>query len=345
MTGVQTCALPISLDKLAGALARDGIDAGQGAIVMSSRLSVDLVQKAARIGAPVLIGASMGGLTSLPVAHEAGPELVTKLVLVDVVPRFEKSGSARIRDFMFSGIDGFASLEEAADAVAAYLPHRTRPRSVEGLKKNLRLHDGKWFWHWDPAFLTAPGDDPFERADIGRRHGDADDRAQPETLHTGAGLDRQRPGLALGGQGRHVGGVVDRDRFEIGGAGDQALRHVAGRGAEHIGQHQGGVGAQLVQHDARLGQRFFGGLVGLHIERSHAAAAVGKHVQRAFAQRMGQRGVGNDEDAGGAHGHDSRHAGINEGPVMQRRPVVASVVAQVFMVWGLSAHYGAAPEA
>ena len=130
-------------------------------------LSGDTLQVIYQIGRPVaLIGASMGGLTSLPVAHEAGPELVTKLVLVDVVPRFEKGGSARIRDFMFSGIDGFTSLEEAADAVAAYLPHRARPRSAEGLKKNLRLRDGKWFWHWDPAFLTAPGDDPFERAEM-----------------------------------------------------------------------------------------------------------------------------------------------------------------------------------
>lgn len=130
-------------------------------------LAGDTLQVIYQIGRPVaLIGASMGGLTSLPVAHEAGPELVTKLVLVDVVPRFEKTGSARIRDFMFSGIDGFTSLEEAADAVAAYLPHRARPRSVEGLKKNLRLRDGKWFWHWDPAFLTTPGDDPFERVEM-----------------------------------------------------------------------------------------------------------------------------------------------------------------------------------
>ncbi|MDR3663393.1 MAG: alpha/beta hydrolase [Mycobacterium sp.] len=130
-------------------------------------LTGDTLQVIYQIGRPVtLIGASMGGLTALPVSHEAGPELVTKLVLVDVVPRFEKGGSARIRDFMFSGVDGFTSLEEAADAVAAYLPHRARPRSPEGLKKNLRLRDGRWYWHWDPAFLTAPGDDPFERAEM-----------------------------------------------------------------------------------------------------------------------------------------------------------------------------------
>jgi pimeloyl-ACP methyl ester carboxylesterase len=113
----------------------------------------------------VLIGASMGGLTGILAAHEAGRELVEKLVLVDVVPRFEKDGSARIRDFMASGVDGFETLEEAADAVAAYLPHRTKPRSPEGLKKNLRLRDGRWYWHWDPAFLTKPHDDPFARMD------------------------------------------------------------------------------------------------------------------------------------------------------------------------------------
>lgn len=118
------------------------------------------------IGTPVvLIGASMGGLTGIMVADAAGPEKVTKLVLVDVVPRFEKSGSARIRDFMFSHVHGFDSLEEAAAAVAEYLPHRAKPRSPEGLKKNLRYRDGRWHWHWDPAFLTKPRDDPFERVD------------------------------------------------------------------------------------------------------------------------------------------------------------------------------------
>jgi pimeloyl-ACP methyl ester carboxylesterase len=52
--------------------------------------------------------------------------------------------------------EGFGSIAEAADAVAAYLPHRPRPRSHEGLKKNLRLHpDGRWRWHWDPRFLEG----------------------------------------------------------------------------------------------------------------------------------------------------------------------------------------------
>jgi pimeloyl-ACP methyl ester carboxylesterase len=121
-------------------------------------------------GPVVLVGASMGGLTGILVADSAGPDMVTGLILVDVVPRYEKTGSARIRDFMLGNIGGFGSLAEAADAVAAYLPYRDKPRSPEGLKKNLRLRDGRWYWHWDPAFMTAPGDDPelrtenFERA-------------------------------------------------------------------------------------------------------------------------------------------------------------------------------------
>jgi pimeloyl-ACP methyl ester carboxylesterase len=116
-------------------------------------------------GTVVLIGASMGGLTGILVADNAGPDRVTGLVLVDIVPRYEKKGSARIRDFMIGNIQGFGSLEEAADAVAAYLPHRSKPRSPEGLRKNLRLRNGRWHWHWDPAFMTAPVDDPLQRTE------------------------------------------------------------------------------------------------------------------------------------------------------------------------------------
>ncbi|MBV8929111.1 MAG: alpha/beta hydrolase [Mycobacteriaceae bacterium] len=139
-------------------------DRAPGAEYSLEILCEDILAVLEKIGRPVvLIGASMGGLTGILVADRAGPQKVAKLVLVDVVPRFQKGGSARIRDFMFSGLHGFDSLDQAADAVAAYLPHRTRPRSPDGLKKNLRERDGRWYWHWDPAFLTKPQDDPFLR--------------------------------------------------------------------------------------------------------------------------------------------------------------------------------------
>jgi pimeloyl-ACP methyl ester carboxylesterase len=124
-------------------------------------LSADTLRVLDQIGRPaVVIGASIGGLTGILAADAAGPARVKGLVLVDVVPRFEKRGSDRIRDFMFGHVDGFDSLAEAADAIAAYLPHRTKPRSTEGLEKNLRERDGRWYWHWDPTFMTKPGDSP-----------------------------------------------------------------------------------------------------------------------------------------------------------------------------------------
>jgi non-heme chloroperoxidase len=50
--------------------------------------------------------------------------------------------------------DGFATLEEAANAVAAYVPHRPRPKDLNGLRKNLRLGpDGRYRWHWDPRMM------------------------------------------------------------------------------------------------------------------------------------------------------------------------------------------------
>jgi pimeloyl-ACP methyl ester carboxylesterase len=105
---------------------------------------------------PALIGASMGGLISLSVAGES-PELPIRcLVLVDVTPKVDAAGRARILGFMRERPDGFVSVEEAADAIAGYLPHRPRPKDLSGLHRNLRRHaDGRWYWHWDPRFFDT----------------------------------------------------------------------------------------------------------------------------------------------------------------------------------------------
>jgi len=110
---------------------------------------------------PIAIGASLGGIASLLAEGEAdktgkGP-VFSAVVLVDVTPRVNREGVAKIQGFMRARTDeGFATIAEAADAVAAYLPHRPRPRSHEGLRKNLRQHpDGRWRWHWDPAILRG----------------------------------------------------------------------------------------------------------------------------------------------------------------------------------------------
>jgi non-heme chloroperoxidase len=105
---------------------------------------------------PALVGASLGGLIGLLAEGESAGSLLSATVFVDIAPRTEPEGVRRIVEFMRGRPEGFATLEEAADAVAAYVPHRPRPKSLAGLKKNLRLgENGRYRWHWDPAFMTS----------------------------------------------------------------------------------------------------------------------------------------------------------------------------------------------
>jgi pimeloyl-ACP methyl ester carboxylesterase len=110
---------------------------------------------------PAAIGASMGGIASMLAEGETfrdtGDHVISSLVLVDITPRVDFEGVDRVQGFMRAHArEGFATIDEAADAVAEYLPHRPRPKSTEGLKKNLRLgEDGRWRWHWDPRFMDG----------------------------------------------------------------------------------------------------------------------------------------------------------------------------------------------
>jgi pimeloyl-ACP methyl ester carboxylesterase len=175
----------------------------------------DLVAFAGTLAsAPALVGASLGGITALLAAGEH-PGLAAALVLVDVVVDIEPAGVRRIIEFMTAHRDGFASLEEVADAVAAYNPHRRRPSNLDGLRKNVRQHeDGRWRWHWDPAFVRID-DEP-------QRHIDR------ERLRAAARAITVPTMLVRGGHSDVVGdaGMTDMRRLiphaelvEVGGAG------------------------------------------------------------------------------------------------------------------------------
>lgn len=90
------------------------------------------------------VGASLGGIVTVTLAAMA-PELVGAIALIDIGHRLEDEGVNRIMDFM-SRHESFASLEEAAEEVAEYLPHRKKVR-LESLGRNLRQRsDGRWEW-------------------------------------------------------------------------------------------------------------------------------------------------------------------------------------------------------
>jgi non-heme chloroperoxidase len=111
------------------------------------------------LGTPAIVGASLGGLAGMWTegtrAANDQPPAGSSLVLVDIAHRSEAEGVERIMSFMSGNPQGFASLDEAADAVAEYLPHRPRPASTDGLARNLRLGaDGRFRWHWDPHVIS-----------------------------------------------------------------------------------------------------------------------------------------------------------------------------------------------
>lgn len=128
------------------------------------RYAEDLRRVVAQLGRPAtLVGASLGGLASILAAGVEPRVDCTALVLVDITPRMNQAGSDAIASFMRSNPDGFASVEEAADAVSAYLPHRPRPRDTSGLRKNLRQADnGRYYWHWDPRMMEPHPGNPAD---------------------------------------------------------------------------------------------------------------------------------------------------------------------------------------
>ena len=129
----------------------------------------DIVAVIEQLGKPaVLVGASLGGVASLRAESSADGNLSAGLVLVDIAPNPNPAGIEKISTFMRSGFDGFATLDDAAAAIAAYTPQRKRATNYEGLKKVLRERDGRWYWHWDPQFMNP------ERAKIARATTDAE---------------------------------------------------------------------------------------------------------------------------------------------------------------------------
>jgi len=128
-------------------------------------------------GRPALVGASMGGVCSL-VAVGEGRMDAAALVLVDVAPRIEKEGIERIGAFMGQKPEGFDSLEEIADAISSYQPHRKRSKDLSGLAKNVRLAaNGKYRWHWDPQIRAR-------RMDIDERRKRLEECARRLTVPT-----------------------------------------------------------------------------------------------------------------------------------------------------------------
>jgi pimeloyl-ACP methyl ester carboxylesterase len=105
--------------------------------------------------AQAVIGMSLGGLTAIALSAGA-PELVRKIVLVDVLPGIKAQRARHITDFV-AGPSSFASLDELLERTARFNPARSRSSLRRGILHNAEQQpDGTWVWRWARHRRPAP---------------------------------------------------------------------------------------------------------------------------------------------------------------------------------------------
>ena len=110
-----------------------------------------------------LVGASRGGQSAL-VGGSRRPGRIAMIMLADVSPLLRDEGVDEMRDFFHASAPGFATVDEAADALSIHL-HVPRRGDASSLEKTMRRGaDGRLYWQWDPKtvspeFLHPPSED------------------------------------------------------------------------------------------------------------------------------------------------------------------------------------------
>ncbi len=90
---------------------------------------------------------SLGGLTTIALT-EVAPELVRKVVLVDITPGVNAPGSKHITDFV-NGPPSFADFDELLERTIRFNPTRTESSLRRGILHNAeQREDGTWVWRW-----------------------------------------------------------------------------------------------------------------------------------------------------------------------------------------------------
>ena len=106
--------------------------------------------------AEAVVGMSLGGVTTIALSAEA-PELVRKVVLVDILPGIKSERAKHIGDFV-NGPPSFTSLDELLERTARFNPTRSRSSLLRGILHNAQQQpDGTWVWRW--ARHRAPASD------------------------------------------------------------------------------------------------------------------------------------------------------------------------------------------
>ena len=143
----------------------DGPKEGHGTDPVSNAEDVAVVIRALAPNAKVVVGMSLGGLTSLALAA-AHPDIVRRLVLVDVTPGVTGNKAESIIAFV-NGPESFPSFDEILARTIQFNPTRTEASLRRGILHNAeQREDGSWVWrHARHRAMRPPQDGDAPRLD------------------------------------------------------------------------------------------------------------------------------------------------------------------------------------
>lgn len=124
-------------------------DGGRGGTLdtASNAADVAVVIRALAPNARSVIGMSLGGITALALTRHA-PELVARLVLVDITPGVDETRTKAITDFV-NGPDSFPDFDELLARTIEFNPTRSESSLRRGILHNaLQRPDGSWVWRY-----------------------------------------------------------------------------------------------------------------------------------------------------------------------------------------------------
>lgn len=129
-----------------------------GSAIVSHAQDVEWALVQLLSGPRPLVGMSMGGLTSILIAHDR-PDLVRSLVLIDITPGVNADKARHITDFV-NGPTSFDDFDELLERTIAHNPTRSVSSLRRGILHNaVQRSDGTWVWRHQrhpKSELTAP---------------------------------------------------------------------------------------------------------------------------------------------------------------------------------------------
>ena len=133
-------------------------------------MAVDIAEVIAlhAASAKMVVGMSLGGLTSLALAGHA-PHLVQELVLVDITPGVNGDKAKAILDFV-NGPQAFASFDDLLKRTIEHNPTRTIESLRRGILHNAKqLDDGSWQWRYDRrSHIRSENSEPISGDALGK---------------------------------------------------------------------------------------------------------------------------------------------------------------------------------